>query len=318
MKIKKIHSLFLCRTPLQARICIEIIRENKISEFDVIYFTQNDSKSDKLYFSQLSEKARNSNYIYIKKQYKDILNHLFSIIELKKRGLAHNYKYIYIASIDCFLFRFVVKKNPKASLLGFDDGSANITSGSLYYNLDKYKKSEFYAKILGLPKANKVKLKLIKHYSIYPSFENIISQDKIHYINLFTQNSKNILSDSSTSTTYFIGQPFHEYLDTKQIKLLQSWLGNQVIDYYILHPREKNQLICEIPVLETHGLLAEDAIFKISHDSKIRIISAYSTVLFNINCQNAEKIYLSLSNDRNEIERRSLIEKTGSKIITLI
>ena len=64
-------------------------------------------------------------------------------------------------------------------------------------------------------------------------------------------------------------------------------------------------------------MIAEDAIFENAGESKVRIISAYSTVLFNVSSQDAEKIYISLSNDNSEIQRRSLIEKTGAEIVTI-
>lgn len=309
------ENIFLCRTPLQARICLEIIRDNKISEFDLIYFTQDDSESDKKYFLELSNKANKSAYIFVKKQKKDIFNHIFSIFEFSRKGFTNKYFNIYLASIDSLLFRFVVKKNPQALIYGFDDGTANITQIGSYHNINGSGKSFIYERLFGVSSIKDIKSRIIKHYSIYPGYSNIVPDSKLSFLNLFS--SKNLSQKNERRITYFIGQPFHEYLDLDEISKLKSWLIEQSIDYYIMHPRETTPLL-DVKLLDKKGMIAEDAIFKNAGESKVRIISAYSTVLFNISSQDAEKIYISLSNDESEIQRRSLIKKTGTTIISVV
>lgn len=315
MYFKPVETVFLCRTPLQARICLEIIKNNEIIEFDLVYFTQHNSESDKKYFLEISSRANKSAYIFVKKQKKDILNHILSIWNFKKEGFENKYLNIYIASIDSLLFRFILKKNPQASIYGFDDGTANITQFSSYHNINESGKIRFYNKLFGISSINNIKSRILRHYTIYSDFCNIVSEDKLCFLNLF--DSKRLNQKNEKQITYFIGQPFYEYLALNEISKLKSWLIEQAIDYYIMHPRETEPLL-DVKLLNKEGMIAEDAIFKNAGESKVRIISAYSTVLFNISSQDAEKIYISLNNDNSEIKRRSLIEKTGSKIIEIL
>lgn len=310
-------SLFLCRTPLQARICIEILNQYDELNFDLIYFTQNDSDSDRYYYSRLSAKASGSCYLYTKKKKKDIFNHIISMLKLRRKFKFTGYERIFLASIDSFVFRYVISKNKNAVLVGFDDGTANITPGSQYYNLDEYKRASMYSAILCLPKAENIKSRLSIHYSIYPGFSNIVPSDRLLFVNAFNGLVKPILNDGSGFITYFIGQPFHEYLEPNKVKALKSWVESKNIDFYVMHPREEKPLIDNVEILDKKGLLAEDAIFQNAGGARVRIISAYSTVLFNISSNDAEKIYLSLSNDEKELERCSLIRKTGAKIVNV-
>lgn len=316
MKSRKVNSVFLCRSPLQARICLEIIKYKRLKDFDVIYFSHEDNELDKNYYSLISNKANFSIYIKESKNNKDILNHLSAILRLKKQWPRTTYLNIYIASIDNYMFRYIIKKNQKATLFGFDDGAANISSFGHYYHLNKFKRAILYSKVFRLPQPEAVRRSLSKHFTIYHNFENIVPDSKLVTIRLFDFETT-LAHDSKKSMTYFIGQPFHEYLKPKEIMLLKSWLDKQDIDYYIMHPREKKPLMSNIKLLKKNGLLAEDAIFKSSQGSNVKVISAYSTVLFNIHSKNAEKIYLSLNNDQTEKERCRLIKKTGSEIINI-
>lgn len=310
-------NLFLCRTPLQARICLKIIEFAEIQHYDVIYFTQNNSEVDREYFAQFEAKSNCSLYLHVPQKKPDILNHLISIWQLRSRWRMNNYTGIYLASIDSLIFRYVIKRNPKATLRSFDDGTANITPGSLYYKLDQYKKSRFYGMLMGLPTAENVKKRLYQHYSIYSGFENFVDSRKVSFISLFSGLRPGMRSVEKKPITFFIGQPFHEYLNAHHVVDLKRWLAKQHIDFYVMHPREKSPLLANIPILVKDGMLAEDAIFKTAGDRRPRIISAYSTVLFNIDHRDADKFYLSLGNGIIEQQRLDLVSKTGAVVITI-
>lgn len=316
MKNRTIDTVFLCRSPLQARICLHIIEHNKLKNFDVIYTTQDNNDLDKSYYSMLSSKANFSTYVYVTKKSRDIYNHLSGLMKVKRKWPKTIYNNIYIASIDNYIFRYIIKQNPKATLFGFDDGAANISEFGHYYHLNAYKKAILYSWLLRLPQPQTIKERLSKHYTIYEGFKNIVPKDKLITLQVFDSKSSSS-NPSDRALTFFIGQPFHEYLNSKELSILLNWLESQSIDYYVMHPREQKPLIDNIKVLDKKGLLAEDAIFKNSKDSRTKIISAYSTVLFNIPPDSAEKIYLSLSNNSAEQERRRLIKRTGSKIIKI-
>lgn len=307
-------SLFLCRTPLQARICLKIIEDNSGDDFDAIYFTQNNSDADLEYFSQLKAKAAHALYLHVTQKKPDFLNHLNAIWQFRRQWKQTGYAAIYLASIDSFVFRAVINRNSHAALYSFDDGTANITPGSLYYDLGRYKKARFYGMLLGLPRPDEVKTRLRRHYSIYPGFENFIEPEKITFLSLFDHSRQGGHSNEDKRVSFFIGQPFHEYLTTEHMAALRTWLATQSVDFYVMHPREKSPLLANIPVLDKGGLLAEDAIFAAAGNCRPRVISAYSTVLFNISHHDADKVYLSLGDDAIEQQRLALISKTGAAV----
>ena len=80
---------------------------------------------------------------------------------------------------------------------------------------------------MGLMSPMKVKSLLVQHYSIYPEFDNIVAREKVCFISLFTQVATGVNNSDKETVTYFIGQPFHEYLRVPQVAALKSWLATQ-------------------------------------------------------------------------------------------
>lgn len=310
--------IFLCTTPFQAKFCLKIISNFKIKSFDVVYFTKHNSDSDIFYFNKLSEFSGSSQYVYsvnIKKGLNKLFDSFF-ILKIKKEFVCNFYSAVYVASLDNVLFKYIVKKNSSASLLGFDDGTANITPSSSYYALEEKRVVKVLNFLLRLPSFNEMKLSLSKHYSAYLGFDNFVSADKVSFVSVF---DSVFYSDShgKDSTVFFIGQPFDEYLSSEAVNKLKEWLSCKDIDYYVMHPREVKPLVNNIPVLEKNSQLAEDAIFEKAGKNNVIIFSCYSTVLFNIPSSAADKNYISLSSDREELDRVFIVEKTGSKIIRI-
>ncbi len=314
----QVPDLVLCRTPLQAKIFSEIISLAGTVSYDLIYVTHDDSETDRLYFSILAIGAARADYFFVKKKRLDVLNHLSILGKLYARGKLKGYKKIYLASIDSVAFGYIAKLNPAAEIFTFDDGAANITTSGHYHHEVGFSKAKLYSFFLGLPSLQKFKLRIVRHYSIYPGFINIVNKEKVTFLSVFKLIEGDKKKCDDVRVTFFIGQPFGEYLDKKSVDALRAWLQCNRIDYYVLHPREGVPLVHNIPVLEKHGHLAEDAIFKLAAGVRPCIISAYSTVLFNIHDEVADKYYLSFGNDELELRRLKLIEKTGSKVIKVL
>lgn len=310
-------SLFLCATPLQAKIALKIISEQCVESFDVLYFTFSNSNEELNYYTMLSRNSKFSSYVHIRKKCRGFnsISTLLKIPFINNEIYNKKYSEIYLASIDNFIFLSILKNNPSAKIIGFDDGTANITPSSSYYNFKKSRKFKLVSLFFRFPTPDDIRFKMDKYFSIYPGFDNYVDKNKIVYISVFDS------GDSSVNTeeivTFFIGQPFSEYLDSKNIDKIKEWLMNQKIDYYVAHPREVVPIISNIPLLNKKGMLAEDAIYEKSSGRLIRIISLYSTVLFNIDCGSADKIYLSVVDSKGESERLQLISKTGSKVVSI-
>lgn len=311
--------LFLCKTPLQSLIAIQVIEMLSLDSYDVVYLTKNNTVIDQNYFKKISLKSNSNNSYYIH-SYKVIkgLNSIIDIFKLTRlsKGLIQDsYQDIYVASFDNLFFRYILKKNPSAQLKSFDDGTANITPSSSYFNYDRRKQTVLLNKLLSVPSAKQVRRSIQKHYTIYNDFNNIVNKDKLVFTSLFQFNNTSNTSKNKNDLTIFIGQPFHEYLNAKEIQKLQYWLSSTHIDYYIKHPREGMPVVRNALIFDTKGLIAEEAIWELSKKNKVTIVSGYSTVLFNINTPNISKVYLSLSNHQDEEERINLIKRTNSKII---
>lgn len=307
--------LFLCSTPLQARICLEIIKFNQLESYDVIYYTTHDTKRDQYYFEKLADNSHYHYYCYGKKKFKG-LNSLTNISFIKKVPSTikrENYKSIYIASIDSFLFRYLIRKHPESAIIGFDDGTANITPSSSYYNLDQRKRTKFLNEILALPTPKKVIDSISRHYTIYPNFTNFVDDDKLIFLDVF--NIPVVQENFNRTTTFLIGQPFEYYLTDEEQDNLRRFLSRYKIDYYIMHPKETKPLVANIKVLNNTKSIAEDLILEASEHSQVHVLSGYSTVLFNLSGSHIKRTYLSVKRDNNELERCLLIDKTGAQTV---
>lgn len=311
---KEKKTIFLCVTPLQVRICLKIIELEKIENFDFIFFTYHITNSIYFYYKKLEAIAKNSIILEIKNNRELIKKSFF----LKNPFLQKNhYNKIYLASIDNLFFKKIIKINNKAIINTFDDGTANIFKESSYYKNEYFslsKRQKFYSKILNLPSKHEIIKKSERHFTIFNNFENIISKQKLKTIEIFEKKEK---AKNEKNISFFIGQPFHEYLNKEKIKTLINYLEKIEIDYYVMHPRETEPILKNIKILKNDKEIAEVTIIEKSGEYKPLIISAFSTVLFNINESLADKIYLSLLDNDEEIERLKLITQTNSKIIKI-
>lgn len=308
-------SLFLCSTPLQARICLSIIHFNKLDSYDVVYYTTHDTIRDQTYFKRLAANSHYNYYYYGKKKLKG-LNSLTTLSFIKKIPNTlknEEYENIYIASIDNYLFKYLISKHPKSVLTGFDDGTANITLSSSYHVLDSRKRASIINKIFMLPTNKEIIDSIDRHYTIYPNFKNIVEDEKIISINIF--DIPKVCSGFEKTVTFFIGQPFEYYLTDKEQDSLRRFLSRYKIDYYIMHPKETKPLVANIKVLNNTKSIAEDLILEASEHSQVHVLSGYSTVLFNLSGSHIKRTYLSVKRDNNELERCLLIDKTGAQTV---
>jgi beta-galactosamide-alpha-2,3-sialyltransferase len=310
----KEKNLFLCRTPFQALFCIYIINKLSLNKVDIIYFTQNNNETDMYYFNSLRKINTNgeTHYIYIKPQKFDLLSHI-KLFFLIKSKIKKSYDRLFFSSLDNPAFKKIIQLVRPQSLITFDDGIANIIGEHSYYNATLFKKMYIYNFLFRIPSLVDIKNSIELHFSIYEGFNNIVVNEKIEFINLFHKINTFKNDSVNKQSKYFIGQPFHEYMNTSEISVLKKWIAEQSIDFYIMHPRETDPIVKSIPLLNKNGLLAEDAIFQNASNRPI-IISAFSSVLFNISIRHADKLYISITCNSEEKRRLELIRKTGASI----
>lgn len=311
------RALFLCATPLQARICLKIMETEGIFKPDVLYFTQNDSKTDRLYFSRLEGLARNAQYLMIRKQRFDILNHMKAYWGTHAVFKKERYQQVYLANFLNLHFRMLVENQKMTELYTFDDGTSNIIENGIFsfHVDDDHGKLKVYSRFASLKSPKELKERSVAHYSIYRNFKNICRPEKIRFLSIFSDFPS--IKEKGKSCSFFIGQPFHEYLSAEKIQRLETFLKNNHFDFYVPHPRETNPSTWSIPILEKNGELAEMAIIKESNDRIAEIYSCFSTVLFNIPAESANKHYLHFSGEIADQEMLELAKQAGCNIIEI-
>ena len=310
--------LFLCRTPLQARICLKIIETENIQKADVFYYTQHDSESDRLYYSRLQQVGGHTQYVHLSNDRYGVINYIIAYFLADKRFKKLQYKSIYLASIDAMLFRAFLKIHNGAHVFTFDDGTSNIVRNcAISYHVEDRGRTAIIRRLARMQTRRQIKDKSLRHYSIYKEFENICPPERTVHLDIFPPSP--VAVDCTQEMRFFIGQPFEEYLNEAQIRRLQAFLKIQKFDYYIKHPRENRPAQAGIPFLDKEGELAETAIMAASAGAVPHIYAGFSTVLFNIPSENARKFYLHFP-DKDDDETREMLEfalKAGCHVIEL-
>lgn len=308
------NTLVLCRTPFQAVIIRQVLEEEIIKSYDLVYLTQDNSEEDIHYFNELSAKAGESQYIYIEKQRFDIFNHIIAYRRITDKIKIKKYTKYLMSSIDNLAFRKIFFKNKSATLISFDDGVGHIISISEYLIDKSYLKSIVYELMFNVLSKKETIKKIYRHYSVYSNYENIMPKNIVRHIQLF-QFSNKFLSGNK-QIKFFIGYPFNEYHDPIGVVRIEKYVKSKNIDFYVKHPRETVPLIDSIPLLSKEGKIAEEAIFNNCETGRPLIVSCFSSVLFNISKDIADKEMILLD-DNSEATKycAKLGEKAGCKII---
>nr|WP_317200232.1 glycosyltransferase family 52 [uncultured Psychrobacter sp.] len=301
-------TLLIIRTPFQAWLALKVLEKEKTTNFDLLYFTQNDSKEDKYYYSQLALKARNVDYILVKPKKFDILSHVFFRIKVNKWYRDRTYDVVIFASINALVPNSLVAKQRRAKLITFDDGAANIVSKGIFYNELNSLRHRIYQLALGTVPLSVIKRRICYHYTMYRSYENIVESERLRYIDYFIESIDNKLSDSKT---YFIGAPFKEVMTQKQIDRLENYVKELNVDFYVTHPRERKELNIGAKVLKKNGRIAEEAIIVDAKDHPIILVGWFSSVMLNIGPLCKSKIVLLPKDSSQTPELFKLSKKAG-------
>lgn len=309
--------LFLCATPLQASIARAIALKLRSSDYDVIYSTRYDSPTDRRYADLLGKGSSSLSYlagtpgrINIARQGR----RLWSARGFLKRDI---YNRIFLASLESRFFQIIAWCNPSAQIVTFDDGAANILSHSRLRNPGT-RSSEFLFSKAG---AKALRARIASHFSIYPGFPNIVDERLVQYVDLRSSFHSEGFGRRDETESFFIGQPYEDAiasgtLDNYGVRLIEKWLRETPPDHYLQHPRELNPLMSANDV-ERSDLMAEERLFLLSNGRRPIIYSWFSSVLFNIRPEQADKYYLSVGIGAKEEERRFLAKKAGCRIVNL-
>lgn len=286
------NNLLIIRTPFQAWLAERVLEKEKIDNFDLIYFTHNNSIEDTHYYKKLALKANKSEYIFVLPQRINIL----SLITFKIRSRSWynycQYNIILCASIDSFYITSLIRSNRNCRLITFDDGTSNIDTKSSYsyFQESKSVRDRFYRFLLNALSLSQVKSLIDRHYTMYDGYENIVDSSKLVFLDKLKRPT---YKKNNATKTYFIGTPFEEIMSDKEIKKLEGFLKNWEFSAYVAHPRETRLLKIGAKTLDKKGQIAEEAILEDAKDSSIILIGGnLSSVMLNIGhvCQEVRVI----------------------------
>src|SRR5699024_7807249 len=118
------------------------------------------------------------------------------------------------------------------------------------------------------------KERIERHYSLHPELGNIVPPNKVKPIKGFEYS----VSDNEGGIVYFIGQPLQSSLSSEQLARLRNYLETLKLDFYVKHPREKEDLLVDgVPLLDKKGHIAEEAILSHAGHKNIYLVGGFST-----------------------------------------
>jgi len=287
-------ALVLIRTPFQAWLFEKIIEEERLTQFDLIYFTQNLSDEDKLYFDKLSQRSRNSYLIFVSRKNFDILNHLGFWLKTKKLNLKKNYDVVFLSSIESLVLNAIASKKCSNELVTFDDGTGNYNCKSIYFDDVSRGRLKLYQKLFGTQSLGKIKSRIKRHYTLHINLKNIVGRDRLleikGWVSPIEKKDDTFLKKEKI---YFIGSPFEEVLKKNEIVSIENYAKKIGVDAYVKHPRERNALAIGAVILDKRGRIAEEAILDDAKGHEIILIGSLSSVMFNLSSCVKKRIILT-------------------------
>lgn len=301
-------ALVIIRTPFQAWLVQKVLEEENIEVFDVLYFTQNNAEEDKYYYSKISEKSRNSEYIFVPPQRFSILSSIMLKIKSRTWYKVLNYDLLLFASIDALFISSLANTYPDAKVITFDDGTANININSIYHVENNSRRVAIYRYFMNALPLEDLKRRISRHYTLYKGKVNIVELDRLIYLEGWTEK---VTRDSNKDKIYFIGAPFEDVMSPEQITRIENYVKKLGVDAYVAHPRERKPLDIGVDFLNKNGLIAEDAIIADADGRTIRLVGWFSTVMINLESVCENRIVLLPKDSPQTPELFELSKKAG-------
>lgn len=292
-------NIIICYTPLQVLIAEKIVEIYPEKSFYGVLITFNDNDKFEYYFHRLKQFCVDAEYL-AEDGFSALnkLKMLFKVRRLGKKIKKTTFEALFLASIDNAYISLLVNFIKYAGLKTFDDGTANISYQSSFYQIKSRPFFLFLRKILGINSdisffKNSSKL----HYSIYADRKNII--DNVQLISLFDMREDISVSTSLQSKKkIFLGQGlFHDNVERTK-KLVDFCISKFEIDEYFPHPREKT-MVLDIPVVSSPYIFEDYLIQYLSQhqDVEIEIYSLMSSCVLNISGLKNVKCYMIFSEE---------------------
>lgn len=312
---KTVTALVVVKSAYQALQAMSVLGIEKVSIFDVLYLTEDDSPTDRHYFTLLSKKARRARYVHT--YWKDSYWRRTLDFFVNSANAVHpeGYSIGLLGSIETWVVSGLVARNAK-SIVTFDEGSGNFVEKSDVRITKIPFRSNLYRILLGAPSLKKIKKATLRHYTYHPKFQNIVEPRRLRPMELPYVRTGNY-AQTEKAYTYFIGQPFLDYLTDSQVESVRKWLEDKTVDYYVQHPREKSGPIINVPLLDKGSLVAEQAILNHADGAKIHLIGCSTTVLVGLEKFAASRTMLIHSSQVDADAHRKFAMESGCEVVLL-
>lgn len=166
--------LFLCYTTLQLVIAGRIITKLKLNRscIEVLYISKVDNIASRNAIAELKEIVSTVHFIHMKYKYPIYFPKLYGLFS------GRFFDSVYVASVDNILMHYILSRVEFQDIYTFDDGTANIFPGSIYYQKSTDNVSSCVIRLLLNIRFSmeRIKLDSVCHYTIYEGYENIITR----------------------------------------------------------------------------------------------------------------------------------------------
>lgn len=294
-------AILFIRTPLQAFLAEQVLIQEEVEDYDLVYITAHSSQEDLFYYNHLSRLASHTQYVYLRPKRPDIFWHILILWKSRKWITDKGRALTILGSVDSLSIRTMASRQ-SGSLVTLDDGTANISKDSSYRNTIKYDwKTFLYSWVFLAMTKRAICMKSLRHYTLFPEVDNIVDSHRLMSLPGWRLTSSPHPSNDAP-VSFFIGAAFELDLSLEQIKTLELYLKTLSIDFYVPHPQESFPLEIGAALLNKNGLIAEDAIIKSSQGRPVLLIAHFSTVMLTLSSRVHERLMILFANDNRSIE----------------
>lgn len=282
-------NLFVCYTHLQLVIASRIIAHRNLLPDDVelFYISKIDNDVTKNTLQDMRDICGKVTFIHMKLKYPLYFPAIF------RHFFKRRYDAVFVSSIDNILIHFILSRVSFNHLFTFDDGSANIIPGSIYYQSQKVGVIGKVCRTVLMIQFDMESIKKTSqyHYTIYDGSKNIIPRT----INIDLLNeSDDFFADSDvmeTACNVILGSVYSEILnagvDIESI-LEQCWdyfIKTERKSYYIPHPRESKTFnMGGIETVNAKYIAEKEISLLLKKYKKIYLYGFLSSCQYNLIC----------------------------------
>ncbi|MFJ1258243.1 glycosyltransferase family 52 [Cupriavidus sp. CuC1] len=302
--------LILCCTPLQTLIAKAMVEARGVSAFKLIYYTWIDNAKHRHYYDLLSRLAVDCVYIKLDSRFPE---HFERFRQAFRDLKIQDEESIAFACIDNFYIQYAINRYRFATILTFDDGTANIVRESVYHKpMRRSWPRRVVERVLrGAVDQLWIRESVAAHYTIYPGFENIVDATRLVSVPLFKEVMGRSRRLNKESIRIFLGQPVSDFRDDGLLVQYTNLLNALSVDEYLPHPREYD--LKDINNAKMTNLIAEQYIAeKLMEYAEVSVYSIGSTALLNVEHPRLKKIIITYKNAPHILNSmQPLFEKRG-------